>query len=222
MKAVLLACVAALTIGAAPVDWTKTVTRGANGAYVIGNPKAKVRLVEYLSYSCNHCAEFVAQASMPLKTKYVAKGSVAVEIRNAVRDRFDFASALLARCGGAGKFFAQNEALFAAQATLMPKAQAFEASNVLPENAPINDALTGMAQGSGMTAVMATRGVPAAAANACLTNKAEQAVVLGMAKEAWEVRKLQGTPSFLINGRNTGPAHWIDLEPKLRAAIAAK
>jgi hypothetical protein len=222
VKSVLLALVAFAIVGAAPVEWTKMVTRAPNGAYVLGNPKAKVRLVEYLSYSCNHCAEFAAESAVPLKSKYVAKGSVAVEIRNAVRDRYDFAAALLARCGGPAKFFAQNEALFAAQVTLMPKAQAFEASNALPENAPMNDVLTGMARGSGMTALMEARGVPAATANACLTSKPDQDAVLGMAKEAWEVRKLQGTPSFLINGRNTGPAHWHDLEPKLRAAIAAK
>ena len=36
MKAILLAVVAFATVGAAPVDWTKTVTRGANGAYEIG------------------------------------------------------------------------------------------------------------------------------------------------------------------------------------------
>ena len=222
MKASLLAVVAFATIGAAPVDWTKTVTRGANGAYVLGNPKAKVRLVEYLSYSCSHCAEFTAQSAAPLKTNYIAKGNVAIELRNAVRDRFDFAASLLARCGGAPKFFAQNEALFAAQGPLMTKAQAFEASNALPENAPINDVLTGMAEGSGMTAFMAARGIPAAAAYACLTNKAEQDVVLAMAKEAWEVRKLQGTPSFLVNGKNIGPSRWADVEPKLRATIAAR
>ncbi len=222
MKIILIVLAAFVCVGAAPVDWTKTVTRTATGAYALGNPKAKVRLVEYLSYSCSHCAEFTAQAAVPLKSNYIAKGTVVIEFRNAVRDRYDFAAALLARCGGAGKFFAQNEALFAAQGTLLTKAQAFEASNVLPENAPINDVLTGMAQGSGMTAFMATRGVNASTANACLTNKAEQDVVLAMTKEAWEVRKLQGTPSFLINGKNIGPSRWADVEPKLRAAIAAR
>lgn len=222
MKSVVLGLVAALTIGAAPVDWTKTVTRSANGAYVLGNPKAKVRLVEYMSYSCNHCAQFVSDASAPLKANFVAKGKVAVEFRNAVRDRYDFAAALLARCGGGSRFVAQNEALFAAQDRMMAKAQTFEASESLPENAPINAVLSGIAQGSGMTELMATRGVNAATANACLTNKAEQDIVLGMAKEAWEVRKLKGTPSFLINGKDTGPATWADIEPKLRGASAAK
>ncbi len=222
MKKILLGLVAAFTIGAAPVDWTKTVTRGGNGAYVLGNPKAKVRLVEYMSYSCNHCAQFVGDSSGPLKANYVAKGTVAVEFRNAVRDRYDFAAALLARCGGGAKFVAQNEALFAAQETLMTQAQAFEASNPMPENAPINAVLAGISQGSGMTALMTARGVSAGTVNACLSNKAEQDVVLGMAKEAWETRKLKGTPSFLINGRDTGPATWGDIEPKLRGAIAAK
>lgn len=222
MKAVLLALVAFACVGAAPVDWTKTVTRTATGAYVMGNPKAKVRLVEYLSYSCNHCAEFSAQSAVPLKTTYVAKGSVAVEIRNAVRDRYDFAAALLARCGGAAKFFTQSEALFSGQEALLQRASSHEARSTMAANASTNDVLADMASGAGLIDFMVSRGVPAAAANACLTNKAEQDVVLAMAKEAWEVRKLQGTPSFLINGRNTGPAHWRDLEPKLRAAIAAK
>lgn len=222
MKACLLAAVAALTIGAAPVNWTKMVTRGANGAYVLGNPKAKVRLVEYLSYSCSHCAHFSGEATAPLKANYVAKGAVAVEMRNAVRDRYDFAAALLARCGGAARFHAQSEALFAAQPDLLQRATAHEARRTMPENASTNDVLTDMAAGSGLFEFMATRGVPAAAAKACLTNKAEQDVVLGMTKEAWEVRKLKGTPTFLINGRDTGPADWATVEPKLKAALAAR
>ena len=222
MKLVLLALVAFATVGAAPVDWTKTVTRMPNGAYVLGNPKAKVRLVEYLSYSCPHCAHFTVESAVPLKTKYVAKGNVAVELRNAVRDRYDFAAALLARCGGAATFVARSEALFAGQDAMMAKAQEFETNNPQPDNAPTNAVLTGMAQGSGMIALMAGQGVTPAAANACLTSKAEQDIVLAMTKDAWEVRKLKFTPAFYINGRDAGPNTWATLEPKLRAAIAAK
>jgi protein-disulfide isomerase len=222
VKAFLLAAVAALTIGAAPVDWTKTVTRAPNGAYVLGNPKAKVRLVEYLSYSCNHCAQFSGEASAPLKTKYVSKGTVSVEFRNAVRDRYDFAAALLARCGGASRFHAQSEALFVGQEALMQRASAHEAKSTMPENSSTNDVLADIAAGSGLINFMTGRGVPAATVNACLTNKAEQDVVLGMTKEAWEVRKLKGTPTFLINGRDTGPADWATVEPKLKAALAAR
>lgn len=222
MKAFLLAAVAALTIGAAPPDWTKTVTRGANGAYVLGNPKAKVRLVEYLSYSCDHCAHFAGESSVPLKSKYIAKGTVAVELRNAVRDRYDFAAALLARCGGASRFHAQSDALFAGQSALIQRASSHEARSTMPENSSTNDVLADIAAGSGLISFMVARGVPSTTVNACLTNKAEQDIVLGMTKEAWEVRKLKGTPSFLINGRDTGPADWATIEPKLKAALAAR
>jgi hypothetical protein len=219
---ILIALFALLTIGAAPVDWTKTVTRGPNGAYVMGNPKAKVRLVEYLSYSCSHCAHFTTESAAPLKANYVAKGRVAVEVRNAVRDRYDFASALLARCGGATKFFAQNEAIFAGQDALLAKASAHEAGSSLPAGSPIGVVLGDMARGSGLLDFMATQGVPAAAANACIANKAEQDIVLGMSNEAWQVRKLQGTPMFLINGVNAGFNDWASLEPKIRAALQRK
>ena len=73
-----------------------------------------------------------------------------------------------------------------------------------------------------MIALMAGQGVTPAAANACLTNKAEQDTVLAMTKEAWEVRKLKFTPAFYLNGRDAGPNTWATLEPRLRAAIAAK
>jgi protein-disulfide isomerase len=217
-----LGLLALLTIGAGPVDWTKTVTRGANGAYVMGNPKAKVRLIEYLSYSCPHCAHYTVESATPLKTKYVAKGLVAVEVRNAVRDRYDFAAALLARCGGPTKFFAQSEALFAGQDDLLQRASSHEARSTMPANASTNDALADMAAGAGLIDFIGTRGVSAAAAKACLTNKPEQDTVLAMTKEAWEIRKIKFTPAFFVNGRDTGPNTWATLEPKLRAAAAAR
>ncbi len=222
MKPLLLALIAFATVGAAPVDWTRTVTRTPGGAYVMGNPKAKVRLVEYLSYSCPHCAHFAGESAVPIRSRYVARGVVAVEMRNAVRDRFDFAAALLARCGGPARFFGFSEALFAAQDALMGKAQAYEASNPQPDTAPVSDVLTGVANGSGMVALLAAQGLSPAAAHACLTDKAAQDAVLAMTREAWEVRKIKFTPTFLVNGRDMGPNDWATLEPKLRAAVAAK
>ncbi len=222
MMRIVLALLALATIGAAPVDWTRTVTHAPNGAYVMGNPKAKVRLVEYLSYSCPHCAHFTVESFPKLRRDYVASGKVAVELRNAVRDRYDFAAALLARCGGAARFYPQNEALFGAQEALMTKAQEFEAQSPPPEGTPVGDLLTGIAQGSGMTALMRARGVPAAAQKKCLTSKTEQGTVLAMTKEAVEVRKIEGTPTFLINGQASGVYDWATLEPKLRAAVAKR
>lgn len=218
----LFALLAPLTVSAAAPDWTKTVTRAPNGAYVLGNPKAKVRFVEYLSYSCPHCAHFTGESSAPIRSSYVSKGSVAVELRNAVRDRYDFTAALLARCGGPSRFFANSEALFGAQEALLTKATAFEARNTIPEGTPANDALVAVAKGAGLTDFMVARGFTVGQVNACLIDKPAQAAVLALTKDAWEVRKIPGTPAFLINGQSVPLSTWAQVDAKLRDAVTKK
>ncbi len=223
MKRIALALAALLSIAASkPVDWTRNVTRTPDGAHVLGNPKAKVRLTEYLSYSCVHCAHFSGAAGAALRTGYVAKGTTAVEFRNAVRDRFDYTAAVLARCGGAGRFFGDSEAIFAAHDALMAKAAAYEAGNAVPETAPVDDALKAMARGSGLIELMTKRGYTPARLDACLTSKPIQDAVLAMTTEAWQTRKIPYTPFFLINGKPSEPGGWAEIEPQLRAALAAR
>ncbi len=226
MKPLFFIAIAALSIGAAPPapKWASTVNLAPNGAFVMGNPAAKAKLVEYLSYTCSHCAEFTAEAAVPLKRDYVAKGLVSVEFRNAVRDRLDFTAALLARCGGPRQFFAISDQLMATQSVWLGKAQAFsEANGEKLEKLPINEGLKLIARGLGFDAVMKARGISPADMDACLTNKAAQDKIAGMTNEAWGSRKIQGTPSFLINDAIVAaPGKWAMIEPELKTALAAK
>lgn len=224
MKACLLGVVALLSIGAAAPNWNATVKLAPNGAFVIGNPAAKAKLVEYLSYTCSHCAEFNGEAAVPLKRDYVAKGLVSVEFRNAVRDRLDFTAALIARCGGPTKFFGNSDKLMATQSIWLGKAQAFgEANAEKMEKIPINESLKLIARGLGFDVIMKERGITPAQMDACLTNKNAQDTIAGMTNEAWSIRKIQGTPSFLINDTMvTAPGKWAMIEPELKTALAAK
>ncbi len=226
MKWMVILIAAAATIGAAPVrpNWANTVTQTPTGAYVLGNVKARVRFVEYLSFTCSHCAHFTNEAAVPIKRDYVSKGTVAVEIRHAVRDQFDFTAALLARCGGPTKFFGNTEAIMARQDVWLADAQVY-ATRDAEKNAklPIEAQLKIIAQATGLAAIVKDRGVTQLQINACLSNKAMHNTVLAMTKEAFEVRKIQGTPHFLINGK-TAPYSdsWSGIEPSLRNAITAK
>jgi protein-disulfide isomerase len=226
MKPLFLIAIAILSIGAAPPspNWTSKVNLAPNGAFVMGNPAAKAKLVEYLSYTCSHCAEFTAEAAVPLRRDYVAKGLVSVEFRNAVRDRLDFTAALLARCGGPRQFFAISDQLMATQSVWLGKAQAFsEANGERLEKMPINEGLKLIARGLGFDAIMKARGISPADMDACLTNKAAQDRIAGMTNEAWGSRKIQGTPSFLINDTLvSAPGKWAMIEPELKTALAAK
>ncbi len=223
MKRVLAAILGSFAIAAAP-NWSTTVTQAPNAAFVLGNPKANIRFVEYLSYTCSHCAAFVSEASSPLKKNYVAKALVAVEVRNAVRDRYDFAAALLARCGGAVKFFGNTELLMSAQGQWLAKAPAFDAANSEKmSKLPITDSLKLIAYGLGLDALMKSRGISAAQMEVCLADKAAQQKIVAMTNEAWNERKINGTPAFLINGSPVeGAGHWAVIEPALKAALAAK
>ena len=46
------------------------------GSYLLGNPNAPVKLVEYASITCPHCAEFTEVAATPLRERYVRSGQV--------------------------------------------------------------------------------------------------------------------------------------------------
>jgi protein-disulfide isomerase len=205
-------------------SWVTYVSAMPSGAYVLGNPNAKVRLVEYLSYTCSHCAEYVAESAVPLKRDHLERGLVAVEVRNAVRDRYDFAAALLARCGGPTRFTGNTESLMATQGKWLAKAPAFDAANgARMSKMALNDSLKFIARGLGLDAIMKSRGLAQAQIDACLINKPNQDKIMAMTNEAWNVRKISGTPTFLINNQPfQGPGHWSAIEPALKAALAAK
>lgn len=205
----------------ASTDWTRTVTATPSGSYVLGDPAA-TRLVEYVSYTCPHCAHFVAEGSGPLKSEWVRRRLLSVEVRNAIRDPYDLTAAVLARCGGKARFFGDHEALFANQEAWMARVQTFEekrAAQPAPKDAAAQ--LTAIAAGTGLADFMAKRGLPVARQNACFADKASLAALAAMAKDAWEVKKIGGTPSFSIGGTMLEEPHtWDTLRPALPALPA--
>ncbi len=203
---------------APPKDWSRTVTVTPDGAHVVGNPAAKTRLVEYVSYTCPHCAHFVAEASAPLKSGWVSRGAMAVEIRNLIRDRYDVAAALLARCGGPARFPGNHEALFANQAAWIERIRAYESGGSnLPADAGRATILADIADKTGLIALLAKRGVAPAQSRACLANEKTLDVMLAMTKKGLEQDGITGTPGFLLNGK-LSPAHdWASLRPLLPA-----
>ncbi len=202
---------------AAPArNWANMVTLSKEGAYVIGNPAAKTRLVEYVSYTCPHCAHFVDEGTAPLKAGWVSKGLIAVEIRNLVRDRYDFTAALLARCGGSAKFPSNHEALFAAQNDWIAKAQVYESQpSTLPADAKPAAVMSEIADKTGMIALMAKRGVTPTQSRVCLADQKAFDLVMAMTKRGLEQYQVKGTPSFLLNGRLTDVYDWAGLQPLL-------
>ncbi|WP_419814686.1 thioredoxin domain-containing protein [Glacieibacterium sp.] len=214
---------------AAAHNWLNTIVATPEGGFRIGNPAAKVKLVEYGSLTCPHCRAFYQSAMADLRAKYIATGNVSFEYRNFVRNGPDYAASLLAACDGPAKFFDRIDALFNNQDKWMDpfvtmKAEAAEKIGALPPEAQI----AALAKAGSLDTFMQKRGLTPARATQCLGNKAAQDALTNVQRTAIETYKVDGTPGFLIDGQRQtvdvagvtrGVVTWIDLEPKIVAAL---
>lgn len=217
-----LAPVPVAALPAATPDWNRVVTQTPAGAFVLGNPNAKTRLIEYFSYTCSHCAHFTVESMGPLRTGWIRRGLVAVEFRNAVRDPYDLTAALLARCGGKARFTTNHETIFNNFNAWMPRLQTYEDTREKATPQDQSATLRDIAAKTGLVELLAKRGLTPAAQNACLSDKAQTDAVLAMTNEAWQARKISGTPFFLVNGKALEGSHdWATLRAALPALPAA-
>lgn len=202
-------------VAAPATNWVNRVVISPVGGHVMGNPSATTKLVEYVSYTCSHCAHFVGEASASLKTDYVKGGKVGVEVRNAVRDKYDLTAALLARCGGPARFMGNHEALFANQSAWMPQIEAYDGKTDKP--ADQTAALKDIGQKTGLYALMNKRGFTNAQLDACVANPVSMKQVLAMTDDAWNKTKIGGTPGFVVNGTLVKGSTWAILQAALPA-----
>lgn len=203
-------------------DWAQVVTQTPAGGFMMGNPNAAVKLVEYASMTCPHCAEFAEVGFKPLVDEYVKSGRVSYELRNYVMNPLDIAMSLIARCGGADRFFPLTDALFKSQRDFFQRVQAAspEQQQSLAQLPPAQQ-FAGYAQLAGLQQWAAMRGVPSARQQQCLSNQAEIDKLVQMTSDATsEHPNFPGTPTFTINGEMVeNAAAWAQLEPKLREAL---
>lgn len=199
--------------------WIDTAAATPEGGYVIGNPNAPLKLVEYASHTCSHCAEFSQTAAAPLD-EYVSKGVVSYEIRNLIRDPIDLTIALLARCGTPQSFHPLAHQAWGDFTNIMTTVQTNGAALEAASQGPEAQRFQAIAQASGLLDFFAARGISKDQAMQCLadTAKAQQIVTNSQAQS--EEFKLSGTPTFFLNGQLVEGATWELIEPALQAAGA--
>ena len=80
--------------------------KGAGDEIGMGKPNAPVKVVEYASASCGHCATFNNEVFPAFKAKYIDTGIVYYEMREIITPPENFAAAafLTARCAGPDKY----------------------------------------------------------------------------------------------------------------------
>jgi protein-disulfide isomerase len=169
----------------------------------LGNPAAKVTVVEYASVACPVCGRWYREVYPAFKAKYIDTGKIHYVFREMLVGGDQEVSAaaagfLLARCAGKDKYFAVTDAIFQGQQALFDNA---------------HDALQHIAQSVGMNPDQF---------NACITNDAAlQALDKRTNANAMD-NHVTGTPTFVINGKpmETGYHPLSEIDAAIAAAQA--
>jgi protein-disulfide isomerase len=146
----------------------------------LGNPKAKIQVIEYASMSCPHCAHFNEAVFAPFKAKYLDTGKAYYTLKEMLTPPETVAAAgfLTARCAGPGKYFKVVDEVFRSQARW--------------ETGSIKPIFLEIAKANGLTEDQF---------NACLTDQKALDGLEARVKRAAEQDGVQSTPTIFINGK---------------------
>lgn len=204
---------------AAPASksWSQTVAVSPDGGYVMGNPDAPIKIVEFASITCSHCAEFSKESHEEIKRDFIDTGRVSFELRNYVRDGIDATAAAIIRCAPHERYFPLMENAFAGQAEIIGNAQANEAGFSAAMALAPNQRFTALAKAIKLDEFFQSRGVTAEQVNACLGDLSNIQKLEDGVNKANEQYNISGTPTFVINGQVAeGVATWPLLRDRLR------
>lgn len=198
-------------------SWSQTVSKTAEGGYVMGNPDAPIKIVEYASLTCSHCADFSKESHEEIKRDFIDTGRVSLEVRNFIRDPLDASAAAIIQCAPVDRYFPLSENVFASQADLFAGAQANGPGGEAAMKLPPAQRFPALAKAWKLDEFFQSRGVTGEQINACLGNIDNISKLETVTNKGIEQYKIQGTPTFVINGQVAeGIAAWGPLRDRLR------
>jgi protein-disulfide isomerase len=217
VTAVALAGIALLASGQTNRNWNTVVAATADGAHRIGNPEAKVKLVEYVSYTCPHCAEFTREASDRIRLAYIMPGNLNLEVRHLIRDPVDLTVVMLANCGPESKFALNHSAFMLQQAKwIAPLGNPTAAQRARWTSGDGPARRRAIADDFGLYKIMEGRGYGRVEIDRCLSDEAAATRFAEQSQKDWDRPGIDSTPSFSINGVVMPGTHtWAALERQL-------
>lgn len=169
------------------------------GDMSLGDPKAGVKMVEYASLSCSHCAAFNNDVFPAFKKKYIDTGRVHYTLREILTAPHEVAAAgfMTARCAGKDKYFTVVDAMF----------------REFPEWSATGRALDSVVKAG------RAGGLSEDQVKACITDQAALEALQTRVNQAAADGQISGTPTFFFNGKKVKEGEMSAAE--LEAAVAA-
>ena len=203
--------------------WEDMVTATATGGMMAGNPAAPIKLVEYGSLTCPHCARFAAEAMPSLMREFVSTGRVSFEYRSFFIHQQDLPLTMLVRCAPKESFFPLVEQVYANfdNFTKLLDDPAVQKAAQASTSLPPGQRLPALADALGFTSFFAARGVSVDQAHACLANT-QNATTVSNSFKTFAEAGISQTPTLVINGLQipAEQSEWPKIAEALRAAGA--
>ncbi len=147
---------------------------------VLGAEDAPITVIEYVSFTCPHCATFHENVYPQLVENYVDAGHVRFVLREVYFDRYGLWAGMVARCGGPLRYFGISEMIMEEQREW-----------VQGEPAEVADNLRRLGLRAGLSDE---------ALDACLTDNDMAQAMVTLSTDQATADEITGTPSFVING----------------------
>ncbi|MDC8830797.1 DsbA family protein [Alteromonas gilva] len=148
----------------------------------LGNPMSTVKVVEYASFTCPHCASFHNNQFKQLKANYIDTGKISFTFREVYFDKFGLLASMIGRCEGSKAFyFDYSEKVFARQREWIASRDGDKIVNELAT----------MGKAAGLTDDQL---------GACMNDNAKAEALVQWYKHNAEQDNIRSTPSFVING----------------------
>ncbi|CAN5397005.1 DsbA family protein [soil metagenome] len=168
----------------------------------LGNPNAKVTVIEYASASCVHCGRWNNEVFPAFKAKYIDTGKVNYVYREFLTPPVEVAAAsfLLARCAGKDKYFSVIDSVYRSQEEMFTTGD-------------YRGVLLRIGQSAGLSEEQF---------NTCVSDEKAIKALNARIEKYQADAKITGTPTFIINGKKAGGDDGGEQSlAQLDAAIAA-
>jgi protein-disulfide isomerase len=207
---------------AAARDWTRIAVRTSEGGVRIGNPAAPVKLIEYGSITCPHCAAFANQGGTAGLYRHVRTGRLSWEYRPYMIFPTDPGLFAALGCLPPGQFFGAVEQLYATQQSWASLVQTYiDANRSQLQSMSQPQLAVALFRASQVAGLFRARGLAPAQANACIASPANLQRVAQTTRTGAQRHGVQSTPTFFINGVQQGAIEFFsELEPLLVRAGA--
>lgn len=166
-----------------------------------GNPDSGVTFIEYASFTCPHCRSFHINVLPDLTRDYIDTGLINFVYREVYFDRYGLWAGMVARCGGADRYFGIVDLIYAQQSEWTQGSPAQVAEN--------------------LRRIGRTAGLTNEQLDACMTDAAMAEAMIANYEAQVAVHPIAGTPAFVLNEQLHGNMNYTDMRALLDAEIEA-